>query len=75
MVFVEVGMTKFPYQVDTKHSYPEVCAWCDEQVGEFDRDWFRFGTDIAASLFDPEPTETYYFAQEKHAVWFRLKWG
>ena len=68
-------MTKFPYKVDTKYSYPEVCAWCDEHVGKFDHDWFRFGTDIAASLFDPNHTETYYFVQEKHAMWFRLKWG
>jgi hypothetical protein len=68
-------MTDFPYQVDTKHPYPEVCAWCDQHVGYFDTDWFRFGSDIAESLFNPDRKETYYFAQEKHAVWFALRWA
>jgi hypothetical protein len=44
-------------------------------VGYFDTDWFRFGTDIAESLFNPDRKETYYFAQEKHAVWFALRWS
>jgi hypothetical protein len=70
-----MAMTRFPYKVNTKHLNPAVCAWCNEHVGKFDHDWFRFGTDIAAALFDPDATETYYFAQEKHAMWFRLRWA
>lgn len=68
-------MSKYPYEVETKHPYHVVVPWCVEHVGEFDHDWFRFGTDIAAALFNPDATETYYFAQEKHAMWFRLKWA
>jgi hypothetical protein len=64
-------MTRFPYKVNTKHLYPEVCAWCKEHVGKFDHDWTIFWN----GMFDPDATETYYFAQEKHAMWFRLRWA
>ena len=68
-------MIKFPYQAETRHSWDIVVPWCEEHIGKYDRDWFRYGTDIAAAVYDPDYKETYYFAKEKDCMWFMLRWS
>lgn len=58
----------------TLHPYPDVQDWCEENIGEFDVEWYKLGEDIAG-LFDPEYRSTYYFRTEQQALMFTLRWG
>ena len=64
----------WPHVCYTSHPYPEVCAWCEQTVGRYDRDWFKLGEDIAAQSINPDYKSTYMFRDEQHAVLFKLRW-
>ena len=49
--------------------------WCNLHVGEFNKDWYRYGTDIMSGVSGWEPNDTYRFRSEQAAVLFRLRWS
>jgi hypothetical protein len=65
---------EWPYICYTSHPYPEVQAWCEANIGQFDREWYKLGEDPAAQMINPDYKSTYMFRDEKHAVLFKLKW-
>lgn len=48
--------------------------WCNENVGEFDVDWYKLGIDPAASLYG-DYTTTWFFKDEEKMFLFALKWA
>ena len=65
---------RFPYECVTRWSWTEVADWCEANVGRFDQDWYRYGTDIMYGL-DAPTIDRYRFRTEQAAVLFRLKWS
>lgn len=66
---------RFPYECTTRYPYMQVVPWVEEHIGTFDREWYRYGTDIAAGVLGWDPYDTYRFRDEQDAVLFRLKWS
>jgi hypothetical protein len=63
------------YTCYTSSPYPEVQEWCKNNIGEFDRDWYKLGEDIMAMSTHPYTYKsTYMFKDERHAVLFMLRW-
>jgi hypothetical protein len=65
----------WPYICYTSHDWLEVTEWCRQNIGEFDRDWYKLGEDIAAQSIYSDYKSTYLFRDERHAVLFRLRWS
>ena len=65
----------WPYICYTSHNWEEVCEWCKANIGEFDRDWYKLGEDIAAQSVMSDYKSTYMFRREQDAVLFRLRWS
>jgi hypothetical protein len=65
----------WPYVCYTSHDWVEVCDWCATTIGDFDRDWYKLGEDIAAQSIYTDYKSTYMFRQQQHAVLFELKWS
>jgi hypothetical protein len=66
---------EWPYICYTSHPYPEVQEWCEANIGQFDRDWYKLGEDIMAQSILTDYKSTYMFRDERHVVLFRLRWG
>ncbi len=66
---------EWPLVCYTSHPWPEVCAWCEQNIGEFDRDWYKLGEDIAAQSIMSDYKSTYLFRDERHAMLFKLRWA
>jgi hypothetical protein len=66
---------EWPWVCYTSHDWLEVTEWCRQTIGEFDRDWYKLGEDIAAQSIMTDYKSTYLFRTEQHAVLFRLRWG
>ena len=66
---------RFPYECRTAHPYDQVVPWCEENFGEFNDRWMRYGWDIAAGLDGRPVKDTYRFSDEQAAILFRLKWS
>lgn len=66
---------RMPWKCATLHHHDQVVPWCEANIGEFDRDWYRYGTDIASGVVGWEPCDYYRFRREKDAVIFKLKWS
>jgi len=66
--------TEWPYVEYTSHPWPEVCAWCEQNIGEFDQDWYKLGEDIAAQSIMTDYKSTYLFKREQDVLLFRLRW-
>jgi hypothetical protein len=66
---------RFPYQCQTRWTWTEVADWCEANVGQFDQDWYRYGSEIMAGLDGLPVQDTYRFRTEQAAVLFRLKWS
>ena len=64
-------MINFTYKATTHGSMDEVVDWCEKTLGEFNVAWYRLGRDIASSNSDPD---IYYFDNEQHYIWFKLRW-
>jgi len=53
-------------------------TWCEENIGRFDDTWYKLGIDPMGMMMRPPGSKTktiWYFAQEKDAVLFKLKWS
>lgn len=69
---------RMPWEGRTYHPHEEVVPWLKENIGEFDQDWYRYGTDIARGIVAKAgmPFYDYYrFRDEQAAVLFGLKWS
>lgn len=65
----------WPHVCYTGAPWPEVVEWCKQNIGEYDRDWFKLGEDPAAMSIYTDYKSTYLFRTEQHAVLFRLRWS
>ena len=65
----------WPYVCYTSHPYPEVCEWCEQNIGEFDQTWYKLGEDILAQSILTDYKSTYMFRRESDAVMFELRWA
>lgn len=66
----------FPYECQTRSPYEQVVPWLQVNIGEFDREWYRYGTDIAQGIVAGMPLyDVYRFRDEQAAVLFELKWS
>ena len=63
----------WPYVCYTSHPWMEVADWCAVNIGDFDREWYKLGEEIMASMI-PDYKSTYMFRDERHAVLFKLRW-
>ena len=66
---------RMPWECSTPHHYEQVVPWLEANVGEFDREWYRCGTDIASGVAGWEPCDYYRFRDAEAAVLFQLKWS
>lgn len=67
---------RFPWECRTLHPYWTVVEWVEDNIGTFDQEWYRYGTDIAQGLWGNQPLYEYYrFRDEKDAMLFQLRWG
>lgn len=66
----------WPYRVTicTTNWYP-VQLWCEQAIGEFDRDWYKLGVDLAEMVVDGRMITVWLFRREDHAMLFRLRWA
>lgn len=65
----------WPHVCYTSHPWPEVCAWCEQNIGVFDQEWYKLGEDIAAQSIMTDYKSTYLFRKEQDAVLFKLRWA
>lgn len=65
---------RFPYECRTLHDYSIVVPWCEQQFGEYNGRWMRYGADIASGIAG-ESYDHYRLAREQDAVLFRLRWS
>jgi hypothetical protein len=65
----------WPWVCYTSAHWHDVVAWCEQNIGKFDRDWYKLGEDIAAQSIMTDYKSTYLFRDERHAVLFRLRWA
>ena len=66
--------TDWPHVCYTGAYWPDVVAWCEQNIGEFDQDWYKLGEDIMAQSIYTDYKSTYMFRDERHAVLFKLRW-
>ena len=66
---------RMPWECSTPHHYEQVVPWCEANIGKFDREWYRYGTDIASGVAGWEPCDYYRFRDAAAAVLFRLRWS
>lgn len=65
----------FPYECRTYHPHETVVPWLKENIGEFDSEWYRYGSDIAQGIIAGMPLyDVYRFRDEQAAILFRLRW-
>lgn len=65
---------RFPYECTTRWSWTEVADWCEAQIGHYNQEWFRYGSDIAMGVDGLPVIDRYRFRTEQQATLFRLKW-
>lgn len=53
----------------------EIQSWCETNLGEFDKTWYKLGIDPAEYIIDNRTKTTWYFKEEKDAIHFMLRWS
>lgn len=67
---------RFPYEGKTFYDYREVVPWLENNIGQFDREWYRYGTDLAGAIVAGAPLYDHYrFRDEKAMTLFLLRWS
>ena len=66
---------RFPHECRTCHDHDEVVPWLEATIGEFDREWYRYGSDIAWGIGLAPLYDYYRFRDAEAAVLFRLRWS
>lgn len=49
-------------------------VWCEENAGDFGRDWYKLGIDPAASLLG-DTTTTWFFNDQDKMLEFISEWS
>jgi hypothetical protein len=69
-------LDRFPWECLTPYHYDQVVPWLEDNIGQFDQEWYRYGSDIAMGIVAGlNPHDIYRFRDEKSAVLFRLRWS
>jgi hypothetical protein len=63
------------YPAYTRHPWPEVEEWCNDNIGPWNQEWYKLGEDAAAMVFDAGYRSTYFFRTEEQAIIFTLRWA
>ena len=66
---------RFPWECRTCHDHEVVVPWLEENIGRFDHEWYRYGSDIASGVTGWDPCDYYRFRDAEAAVLFRLRWS
>lgn len=67
---------RFPFTCKTSYNHTEVVPWLETNIGQFNREWYRYGTDIAQGIVSGVPLYDYYrFRDEQAVMLFMLKWA
>lgn len=67
---------RFPYECKTPSDHKDVVPWLEANIGQFDNEWYRYGTDIAQGIVAGVPFYDYYrFRDEQAAMLFTLRWA
>lgn len=72
------GLTPdLPYRVKVRNpDWASAQEWCNQYVGEFDKDWYKMGVDIAEFVNGEQNIFTvWFFRLEKDAILFALRWS
>jgi len=65
---------KYKITLETFDWY-EIQCWCEANIGEFDKDWYKLGIDPVEYVVDGRTRTTWYFKQKNDAVMFKLRWS
>jgi hypothetical protein len=64
------------YTVTSRHSWPDLELWCQFNIGEWNRDWYRVHADMAEYIENENNVlETYHFRTSEQATLFALRWS
>lgn len=67
---------RFPFEAKTFYPYEEVVPWLETNIGQFDSEWYRYGTDIAYGIVAGAPLYDHYrFCDEQALMLFVLRWS
>jgi hypothetical protein len=66
--------SRFPWECHTRHDWNVVVPWLEVNIGRFNHEWYRYGSDIASGVTGWDPIDIYRFRDEQAAVLFKLKW-
>ena len=67
--------SNWPYQITIYYDdWVLVQSWCEDNIGEFDQDWYKLGIDPADYFRDGPVRTTWLFKEQKNAVAFTLRW-
>ena len=67
---------RFPFEAKTFYNHEEVVSWLEINIGQFDCEWYRYGTDIAYGIVAGAPLYDHYrFRTERSAILFVLRWS
>lgn len=64
---------KYHITLNTPDYYPIEC-WCETYIGEFNKDWYKLGTDPAVYIMEGKTETVWYFKNEKDIILFQLRW-
>jgi len=53
--------------------WQSVETWCDDNIGRFNKDWYKLGLDPLDLLHGISRT-VWYFKKEQDAMFFKLRW-
>ena len=74
-ILVQAEVVMMPYCATTVYKWREVEPWCDQNIGEWNRDWTSHRIDITAATLNPDHPTTYCFRTQAHRDWFLLRWS
>lgn len=65
---------EWKYNITVTYSnWIEMQNWCENYIGEFDKDWYKLGIDPMMWL-NGDTSSTWYFKKEKDIILFKLRW-
>lgn len=67
---------RFPYHVTIyRMDWDVIEYWCNEYIGEFEQKWYKLGVDPARYVVVGDYSTKWFFANEKDAMLFALRWS
>jgi len=60
----------------TTHDWTEVQQWCNDNIGVWNKTWYKLGMDPATLAFSYRGhVDTYFFKNEQDRILFILRWS